>query len=372
MRESLDLKFMKMAITNAKRGEGIVSPNPFVGAVIVKDGKVVSTAYHRGYNTKHAEVIAIERAGGLAKDSTLYVTLEPCCHVGSNPPCTSAIINAGIERVVFASQDPNPLVKACNSTNLLEQKGITVTRDVLKADADYLNRVFFKYIVEQIPYVTLKIAQTIDGKIADYLGNSKWISNEFSREEVQKLREEHDAVVVGSTTVLKDDPRLTIRRRSTRINPQKNKQIIKVIIDKDLQIPLEAKLFDGSKVIIITAEENKDSAKVNSCIAKNAEVLFFKTDSGSFNFREILKVLGAKKITSILVEGGNQTAFSLLKENLVDRLLVFSAPLLSMDNNSLSGLTGHLDGRTIETFQRYKLKTIKRLGDDVFMEYLRG
>ena len=253
----MDKKYMERALELAALGEGKVNPNPMVGAVVVKDGKIVGEGYHKKYGGPHAEVFALEEAGIKAEGATIYVTLEPCSHYGKTPPCAKKIIDMGIKRCIIASLDPNPLVSG-RGIKMMTDAGIEVVTGIMEKEALELNRVFMKYISTKVPYLFLKCGITLDGKIASRTGNSKWITNELAREKVQKLRNKYMGIMVGINTVIKDDPSLTARIENGR-NPYR------IVIDPNLDIPLESKFvnFQDGKSIVITSENNREKEKVS-------------------------------------------------------------------------------------------------------------
>lgn len=302
----IDEKYMKWALELAKKAIGKTSPNPMVGAVIVKNNRVVGEGYHKKAGTAHAEINAINEAGDRAKGATMYVTLEPCCTFGKTPPCTSAIIKSGIKEVVIAATDPNPL-HVCKGIKILRNNKITVKVGVLRKESRVLNEAFEKYITTGMPFVILKMAETLDGKIATKTGESKWISSEKSRRLVHKLRKQVDAVVVGANTVRIDNPRLK-----------------------------QAKF----KVVI---------------------------PSGRVNLRNFLKDLGKKPITSILCEGGGELAASLLNEGLVDKVMFFIAPKIVGGRTAKTSVEGEGISKMTDTI-KIKDFSARKIGEDFLLE----
>ena len=253
----MDKKYMERALELAALGEGNVNPNPMVGAVVVKDGKILGEGYHKKYGGPHAEVFALEEAGEKAKGATIYVTLEPCSHYGKTPPCAKKIIDMGIKRCVIASLDPNPLVSG-RGIKMMTDAGIEVITGIMEKEALELNRVFMKYISTKTPYLFLKCGITLDGKIASRTGNSKWITNELAREKVQRLRNKYMGIMVGINTVLADDPSLTARIENGR-NPYR------IVVDPFLDIPLDSKFvnFEDGKSILVTSYNNVEKEKIS-------------------------------------------------------------------------------------------------------------
>ncbi|MFH1779479.1 MAG: bifunctional diaminohydroxyphosphoribosylaminopyrimidine deaminase/5-amino-6-(5-phosphoribosylamino)uracil reductase RibD [Candidatus Omnitrophota bacterium] len=359
-----DKKYMNLALELAKRGKGLTSPNPCVGAVVVKDGKIVGKGYHRKAGGLHAEIYALKRAGAKARGATLYVSLEPCRHYGKTLPCVDAIIASMIKRVVAAMKDPNPLNNG-RGIAVLKRKGIEVEVGILEDEARRLNEAFIKYITKKIPFVTVKVAQSLDGKIATHTGNSKWITSEKAREFTHGLRSETDAILVGVETILKDDPLLTARLKVKRIN----KQPAKIILDSKLRTPTSAKIFSrGSpgKVIIATTKlAPKD--KIEILKKKDAEILIVGSKNGKVNIKTLLRLLGEKGITHILVEGGGEVIASAFEAKVVDRTLFFVAPKIIGGREAPTSVEGIGVNKVSKAI---KLKDIRfeRMGDDFLVE----
>ncbi|HBT20047.1 MAG TPA: bifunctional diaminohydroxyphosphoribosylaminopyrimidine deaminase/5-amino-6-(5-phosphoribosylamino)uracil reductase RibD [Peptococcaceae bacterium] len=318
---NVDEKFMKKALELARKGYGITSPNPMVGAVVVKNGKIISEGYHQGPGKPHAEAEALEKAGKEAYGSTLYVNLEPCCHYGRTPPCVDRIIEAGVKKVVSAMIDPNPLVSGKGFKKLIEH-GIAVECGVLEKEAKKLNEVFIKYITTGKPFIICKYAMTLDGKIAAKTGDAKWISGVLSRKFVHQLRYGVDAILTGIGTVIADDPLL-----NCRLNDKIEKQPIRIILDSNLRIPLNSKLLHdkGSKTIIVTTEKYNYS-KAEKLKALGIEIIFSPLRDNRVDVKWLIKYLGEREITSILVEGGSSVITSFVELGLIDKFVVFVAP----------------------------------------------
>jgi len=317
-----DARFMRLALSLARRGVGRTHPNPPVGAVVVRNGRVVGRGYHRCAGAAHGEAAALLDAGRAARGATLYVTLEPCAHHGRTPPCTDAVIAAGIRRVVIGSLDPNPKVPSGGRFKL-QQAGIIVTTGVLQAPCDELVAAFCRHITSGLPWVTLKLASSLDGRIATVSGDSRWITGDDSRRYTHRLRNEHDAVLIGAETVLRDDPQLTCRVRGGR-HPWR------VVIDGKLRIPPTARLVRDSKLaptlVLTTRQASKD--RVAALEAAGVEVVRCPSRDGHIRMLDVVAVLGQRGLLSVLVEGGASIASQFLREHLVDRLLVFLAPKL--------------------------------------------
>ena len=320
-----DESYIKLTLELAKKGIGNVSPNPLVGAVIIKNEKIIGAGFHEKFGSNHAEVNAILNAKESVEGSTLYVNLEPCSHFGKTPPCVNKIIESKIKRVVIGSLDPNPLVSG-NGIKKLEEAGLEVKYGVLTQECAEVNKFFFKYITNGIPYVTLKVAQTIDAKIADNHFNSKWITSAESRTFVHGLRSEYDAVLVGKNTVIKDEPSLTVRHVEGR-NPKR------IILDSNLSLSLRHQVFNStnlSEVIIITSKDSKSKEKkIKKFNELGIKILFCKTEKyGRISLKNALKKLAKENISSILVEGGSKVFSSFIKNKLFDELIVFVGPKL--------------------------------------------
>lgn len=316
----MDEAFMDRAIELAQRGEGFTSPNPMVGAVIVREGKIVGEGFHRRVGEQHAEIVALQQAGEASRGSTLYVNLEPCAHYGRTPPCTEAIINSGVAKVVAAMVDPNPLVSGRGIARLREA-GIEVVTGVREEKARKLNEVFIKFITTGLPFTVLKIAMTLDGKIASRTGDSRWITGKQSRELVHRWRHKYDAVMVGINTVLTDNPRLSVRLPgNTWKNPRP------VVVDSRLRFPSDCNLARSQPPAIIATVRGQDANKVKLLRELGLTVMEVAEDRGRVDVAELFALLGKEGITSVLVEGGGELAASLLEAGLVDKLHVFIAP----------------------------------------------
>lgn len=318
---------MKRCIQLAKKGTGFVSANPLVGCVLVKDEKILAEGYHKKYGDDHAERMVINKAlnkGINTNGCELYVNLEPCSHFGKTPPCTDYIIKNKISKVHIGTPDPNPLVNG-KGIKRLKENGIIVNIGVLNNECRKLNKFFFKYVSTGLPYITIKIAQSSDGFIADKNGKSKWITSIDSRKYVHKLRNEYDAVLIGRKTLEKDNPKLTVRQIKGR-NP------FRIIIDSELKSKINFKVFnddDRDKTIIIT--KSKDKTKYGKFTAKGINVLIVKSAGRKLSLRRCLESLANLGITSILIEGGAITANEFISQNLVDELQIFTAPKIIRD-----------------------------------------
>ena len=315
-----DEKYLRMACRLAQKAAGRTSPNPQVGAVIVRQGKIVGRGYHRFAGGEHAEIAALKRAGARARGATLYITLEPCSHQGRTPPCTGALIRAGIKEVVCGVKDPNPLV-AGRGFRQLRRAGIKVRVGVLETECRVLIEAFAKFITRRMPFVTLKLAATLDGRIAAASGDARWISGEKSRNIVHRLRNEVDAVLVGLGTVKADDPQLTCRIAGGR-NPWR------IVLDSGLRVPLSAKILrlSDARKTIIAAGAGAAPAKTRALETLGVRVWRLPLRHHQVAWRPLLKKLARQGIVSMMIEGGGATAASALRERIVDKIFFFYAP----------------------------------------------
>jgi diaminohydroxyphosphoribosylaminopyrimidine deaminase / 5-amino-6-(5-phosphoribosylamino)uracil reductase len=319
-----DDRYMWMALDLARQGRGRTSPNPMVGAVVVQGSEVIGSGYHQAAGTPHAEIIALEKAGLKAEGATLYVNLEPCAHHGRTGPCTEAIIKAGISRVVAAMQDPNPLVAGRGFARLTEA-GIKIKEGILEDKASRLNEEFIKYITTGMPFVSVKVAMSLDGKIATKAGESHWITGEKARQFVHRLRDHNDVIMVGIETVLKDDPRLT-----TRVEGGGGKDALRVVVDSRARLPFDSKVIESSSSAktVLAVTEQAPSDKCKALKARGVEVLMLPSVNGRVDLAALMKNLAARELTSVLVEGGGTLNYSLLEQGLIDKLFIFIAPLI--------------------------------------------
>lgn len=330
----MDGGYMKMALQLAQKARGNTSPNPLVGAVVVKENTVVGTGYHQKAGTPHAEVHALREAGDAARGADLYVTLEPCNHYGRTPPCTEAIIRAGIKRVFVALSDPNPLVSGKGLARLREH-GIEVYEGLLAEEARKVNEVFFKYIRTKLPFVAIKTATSLDGKIATKTGESRWITGEEARLHGHMLRSTYDAVLVGIGTISVDDPSLTCR-----LPNQEGRDPIRIIADSKLSISEESRVLNlQSSAPTIIATTSQSPADKRRLIEQKAPVLVVN-EGPRVVLPSLLKVLGEMDITSVLVEGGGQINGAFLRESLVDKYYCYLAPKIIGGTKALGSFAG--------------------------------
>lgn len=354
-------------ITLANRARGMTSPNPMVGALIVKDGKVIAEDYHRRAGTPHAEALAIEKAGEKAKGSTLYVSLEPCCHTGKRtPPCTKTIIKAGIRKVVISMKDPNPKVSG-QGIQELEQAGIKVISGILEDKARRLNEAYIKYITAKKPFVTLKIAMTLDGRIATPEGQSKWITGEKARRMVHKLRSSVDAVMTAIGTVKADDPELTVRLAGSGSKGQGPKNPIRIVIDPELEIPLNSRILRTPPDTIIVAREQAISLhkdKFNYLLKSMKKLIMFKD---KLELDWLMGKLGEIGITSVMIEGGSSLNAHALEDGIVDKVMFFIAPKIIGGKESFPAVGGKSFKRLEEAYKLKDMRMVK-VGDDLLVE----
>ncbi len=364
MANERDLFYMRKALELARKGEGYTSPNPLVGALVVKDGVIIGQGYHQYYGGPHAEVYALDEAGEQAQGATLYVTLEPCSHYGKTPPCSLRVIKSGIKRAVIAMVDPNPRV-AGRGIRELKEAGIEVVVGLLEKEASLMNEVFLKYITAEYPFVYLKTAQTMDGYLATKTGDSKWITNEKSRLWGHKLRHRVDAILVGIGTILKDNPVLT-----TRLPDKKGKDCIRIILDARLETPLEASILNknsNASIIIITGDQVELEKVEIYANLEGVEVVTLRlTKDGRVPLKELLKKLHTRGISSLLVEGGGKVNYSFLKEGLVDRLYCFIAPVILGGNDGIAAFSGTGPERMAQ-ISRLKEVEYQLLGDNILV-----
>lgn len=368
-----DLRFMRLALRLAFRARGQTSPNPLVGAVLVRSGRVIGQGWHRKAGEPHAEIEALldaKRRGEKAQGSTLYVTLEPCCTHGRTPPCTEAILAAGIKRVVVAATDPNPK-HAGRGFRLLTKTGVKVSHGVLAGEATRLNEAFNHWIVRRTPFVTVKSAMTLDGKIASASGESKWITGETAREEGMKLRAGADAILVGVNTVLADDPSLTVRLRENSKLKVQSSRLRRIVLDTQARTPLKAKLVTDQWAGLTTIVVGRDaSARRVAALARRVTVLRAPVRrDGKLNLRWLLRQLGRENVTSLLVEGGGEVNASFLLNRLAQRIVFFYAPKVLGGKKARhavagDGATGWQDNLTLREVEW------RRVGADLMLNAL--
>ncbi|MGN0106408.1 MAG: bifunctional diaminohydroxyphosphoribosylaminopyrimidine deaminase/5-amino-6-(5-phosphoribosylamino)uracil reductase RibD [Hominilimicola sp.] len=353
-------KYMRRAIELAKGGIGFVNPNPLVGAVIVKDGKIIGEGFHERYGQLHAERNALKNCSESCEGADMFVTLEPCCHYGKNPPCTEAVIESGVKRVFVGSFDPNPLV-AGKGISILREHGIEVVENFLREECDALNDIFFHYITTKTPYVIMKTAVTADGKIAAATGDSKWITNEKSRAHTHETRKRVSALLVGVNTVIADDPMLNCRAENPS-NP------IRIVCDSHLRIPLTSKIVQTARDIpTYIACIGGNTEKITALENVGAHIIKTQSKDGHTDLAELMKKLGEMQIDSVLIEGGGEIHASALKSGIVNKVQLYIAPkIIGGDGkNAVASLGITLMRDAVQL----KNPQISRFDSDILIEY---
>ncbi|WP_066639285.1 bifunctional diaminohydroxyphosphoribosylaminopyrimidine deaminase/5-amino-6-(5-phosphoribosylamino)uracil reductase RibD [Desulfolucanica intricata] len=358
----MDKNYMQMALDLAARARGRTSPNPMVGAVLVKNGSVIGSGYHKRAGTPHAEIHALREAGDKAEGATLYVTLEPCCHHGRTGPCTEAVLAAGIKRVVIAMTDPNPLV-AGKGIERLQSAGVEVSTGVMAEEAQQLNEVFIKYITTRLPFVVLKTAMSLDGKIATYTGHSKWITGPGARNYVHQLRDSYDAILIGIGTLLADNPSLT-----TRLEGRDGKDPVRIIVDSMARTPPDAKVItqksEAATIIAVTEQAPKE--RVRKLNEAGAEILV-AGNGPRVDLTYLMQALAVREITGVLIEGGAEISASALNLGLVDKLIWFIAPKIIGGREAPGPVGGHGAVKASEAIQLNCI-SIKHFEEDICIE----
>ncbi|MFH0912705.1 MAG: bifunctional diaminohydroxyphosphoribosylaminopyrimidine deaminase/5-amino-6-(5-phosphoribosylamino)uracil reductase RibD [Candidatus Omnitrophota bacterium] len=352
--------FMDLAFRLALKGKGKTLPNPMVGAILVKNGRVIGRGYHERPGLPHAEAMAIDDAGLQAKGATLYVTLEPCAHFGRTPPCVDKIVKSGIKKVIVGMIDPNPLNNG-RGIQVLRQQKIKVEVSIAQDKLKKLNEVFIKYITRKMPFITVKVGQSLDGKIATRTGDSKWITSDRARIYTHRLRLNYDAIMVGVNTILRDNPKL-----DTWFS---QRHPAKIIIDSQLSTPRQANIFSRkSQVIIVTLPVKSGQETENrKSLAQKAKILEVKEKAGQINLRDMMKKLAQAKIADILVEGGGTLIGALFDEGLVDKVLFFISPKIIGGKEAISSVMGRGIAR-IDRAIKLRQVQFKKIGEDFMVE----
>jgi diaminohydroxyphosphoribosylaminopyrimidine deaminase/5-amino-6-(5-phosphoribosylamino)uracil reductase len=354
--------FMRLALEEAAKGLGRTSPNPVVGALLVKGGRILARGYHRRAGTAHAEVVALEAAGTKARGADLYTTLEPCDHYGRTPPCSQAVLEAGVRRVIVGSLDPNPKVNGKGLARL-RRAGVEVLTGILQEEADTLNRPFFKAVSTGLPYVTLKAAATLDGKLATATGDSRWVTGEEARAWVHRLRDQVDVILVGSNTVRLDNPQLT-----TRLPDGGGKDPVRVVVDSHLRLSPKLKVFtqrSPARTVVVTLEDPA-GRKAKRFLDAGAEVWQGRDKEGRVDLKALLRRIAKEGLNHVLVEGGAETYGSFLREKLADELALFIAPKL-IGSEGLSW-AGELGVKQMTQALSLENLTVQKLGEDVLLQ----
>jgi diaminohydroxyphosphoribosylaminopyrimidine deaminase / 5-amino-6-(5-phosphoribosylamino)uracil reductase len=361
--DDLDRIYMRRALRLAEKGRGRTSPNPMVGAVIVARREIVGQGYHHRAGEPHAEILALDAAGARARGATLYVTLEPCCHTRKRtPPCVPTLIHSGLKRIVVAMPDPNPLVKR-RGVARLRQAGIEVSVGCLGEEAERLNEIYVHWVRTGRPFVIMKAAMTLDGKIATANGQSKWISGEEARRQVHRLRSQVDAVMVGIGTVLQDDPQLT-----ARLVHRHARQPLRVILDSRLRIPLRARVLSQARQagVLIATTRHAPPSRIAALKQRGAEVLILPAEHGNVSLKACLTTLGRQGITSLLLEGGSEVNATALRSGLLDRLQLYVAPAL-LGGQDAKGLIGGASPASISASWPLNDLQVQQVGKDLLI-----
>ena len=358
---SHDEEMMKKALELAAKGKGSVEPNPMVGAVIVKGGKIIGAAFHEKFGAKHAEINALREAGGDAGGATLFVTLEPCCHQGKTPPCTKTIIKAGIKKVVAAMEDPNHHAKG-KGLKQLKDAGVDIEVGVLKEEACRLNAPYIKLVTQGVPYFTAKWAMSLDGKISTFTGDSKWITCEAARKEAHRLRSSASAIMVGINTVLADDPLLTVRAVAGR-NPAR------IVVDSEGRLSPETKIVKsaGDAPVYIATTGRAPAERIEALLHARCKGILCSEKEGRVNFKELACHLGKMELTNVLIEGGGELLGSAFDEGVIDRVAVFIAPKVIGGSTAKTPVAGAGIEKIAEALS-LKNVTIKNLDCDILIE----
>ena len=361
--DQADLSWMRRALDLAARAKGRTSPNPMVGALVVKGGDLLGEGLHAYAGSDHAEVVALDEAGPAAQGATLYVSLEPCCHHGRTPPCVERIVQAGIRRVVAACEDPNPAVCG-KGLAALRAAGIPVEVGCLAEEAARLNEAFFKHVRTGRPLITLKVAASLDGKIATRTGDSRWITGESARRHVHQLRNEVDAVLVGIGTILRDDPLLT-----TRLGIADQRDPIRVIVDNLARLPLRAKVVNRASTAptILAVSQTAPRGKIEALEREGIQVLVVENSPRRVSLERLVEVLGKRGILSVMIEGGAEINASALREGIVDKVCIFLAPMLIGGKTAPTAVGG--EGiEEIGQALRLRESRVERYDDDILVE----
>lgn len=353
-----DEAYIERALALAERGRGLVSPNPMVGAVVVAEGGIVGEGHHEGPGLPHAEVVALREAGEAARGATLYVTLEPCDHYGRTGPCTEAIVEAGITRVVAAMRDPNPIVDG-RGFEKLRSAGIDVLEGVDRAEAERLNEAFAKHVRTGLPFVVWKMAASLDGKVASRDGTSRWITGEAARADVHRLRAAADAILVGAGTVLADDPSLTVRMASYRGQPP-----LRVLADARGRVPAKGDLFTDEAPTLVATTELTPEERRHEWSETGAEVVVYEPEGEGVPLGRLMGDLGKRDVQGVLLEGGPTLAWAAIQEGVVDQVVVYLAPKLIGGTEAPTLLGGH-GFAPISSALDLRVRSFDRVGEDL-------
>ncbi|PKP50499.1 MAG: riboflavin biosynthesis protein RibD [Bacteroidetes bacterium HGW-Bacteroidetes-11] len=362
MQNNEDIRFMRRAIQLSLDGYGHVNPNPLVGAVLVKDGKIIGEGYHEKYGGHHAEVNAFNHATAGSKGATLYVTLEPCNHYGKTPPCTERIIQEGVSRVVVGMTDPNPLVNK-KGINRLIQAGIPTEFGVLEDEIRKINEVFCKFIQHSKPFCALKTAMTLDGKSASYSGSSRWITNTASRDFVHELRHRYAAIMVGVNTIITDNPQLTDRSQ----HPEKSNPL-RVVVDTNGRLPLNASILDVNEAKTLIATTSRMPSEVRKILKhKGVEIMICPESDGRVDLNYLVRKLAENGIDSLLLEGGSDLNFSALQAGIIDKVYTFISPKFIGGKSAFTPIGGQ-GMENMEDAAALRIAQVMRFDDDIMVE----
>jgi len=352
--------FMKLALKLAVKAKGKTSPNPLVGAIVVKNGLIIGRGFHKKAGLAHAEIVALDMAGKNASGGILYITLEPCAHFGRTPPCVDRIVSSGIKEVIIGMVDPNPKNNG-KGIQILKQNKIKVSVGFLEEELRKINESFIKFITRRMPFVTVKVAQSLDGKIATKNGDSKWITSDISRGFAHRMRGDLDAIMVGVNTVLRDNPRLD--------SWFSDRHPVKIIVDSQLSTPQDAAIFSSkSQVIIVTLPISPGQETENrKVLAQKAKIIEVKEKSGQINLKDMMRKLAQLEISNIIVEGGGTLIGSLFDDNLIDKFLFFISPKIIGGKDAVSSVMGKGVSR-IDRAVKLKDIKIRRFGEDLMVE----
>ena len=348
-------KYMDLAIRLAEKGKGLTSPNPMVGCIIVKRGRIVGKGWHKKAGTEHAEILAIQDAGKKAINSTMYVNLEPCSHWGRTPPCTERIVEAGVREVIIGTEDPNPLVDGFKE---LKFRGLKTKIGILEKESKKLNEAYIKYMKTKKPFIIIKVAMSADGRIATKTGDSKYITSKEARAYVHHLRTEVDAVMVGLNTVLRDNPELTPRL-------VKGKDSMKIVVDSTLKIPKNCNLMKNPAKLIVATTSKASKNMIKKLQQKGVTIIITKSKNGMVDLQDLVKQLGRHEIASIMIEGGSELNSTAIKAGVVDKIFIFTAPKII--GNGL-GAIGNLGINKIDKAINLKNSVAKKIGNDILIE----
>lgn len=354
------LFFMNIAMGLALKAKGSTFPNPMVGALVVKNNKIIGKGYHERAGLAHAEIVALDEAGKNAKGAKLYVTLEPCSHFGKTPPCVDRIIASGVKEVIVGMIDPNPLNNG-RGINLLKRHRIRVEVGFLEEELRKVNEAFIKYITKKAPFITVKVAESLDGRIATRHGESKWITSDKSRSFSHRMRSNYDAVMVGVNTVLRDNPRLN--------SWFSKRQPIKIVVDSQLSVPEGANIFSGNSQVIIVTLSTKEGQETENrnILAEKAKILEVKEKAGQINLKDAMKKLAQLGISNILVEGGGTLIGSLFDDGLVDKVLFFISPKIIGGKDAIGSVMG-LGISRLDNAIKLKNVRVRHFAEDLLIE----